>query len=126
MIILIKSSIDQWIDFSESEVESKAGILYLQVFGLVKFDKSKWDYARKDLLSSFKFLDGILKFKTYLVGDKLTLADIINAGFIQVSYKLLFDAKTRNQYPHLSRWFSNIASLPPFIDSFGITHLCQE
>lgn len=121
----MQASIDQWIDFSESEVESKAGILYLQVFGLVKFDKEKWDYARKELFNSLKFLDGILKFKTYLAGDKLTLADLINAGLLQVSFKLFFDSKVRSQYPHLSRWFSNIASLPLFVDAFGVTHLCQ-
>lgn len=70
-------------------------------------------------------MDNTLKFKTYLVGDSLTLADVINAGLLQVAFKLLLDPKQRGQYPHLSRWFNNIVSLPPFVDSFGVTHLCQ-
>lgn len=101
------------------------GILYLQVFGIVKYEKEKWDTAKKELFNGIKFLDTTLKLRTYLVGDKLTSADLSVAGVLQVAFKLLFDAKARNQYPHLTRWFSNVSSLPPFIEAFGETHLCQ-
>mgnify|MGYP003511228921 CR=1 FL=1 len=69
-------------------------------------------------------MDSILKTKTYIVGDSLTLADLSIAGSLQAGFKLFIDPKTRGQFPHLTRWFSNISSLPPFIKAFDKTEFC--
>ena len=91
----------------------------MQAVGIKKFEKEKWDDLQKNLTSGLKVLENTLKSKTYLVGDRLTLADLSIAGSLQVGFKLFIDPKTRGQFPQITRWFTNISILPPFIKEFG-------
>lgn len=51
--------------------------IYGQIFGKSKPDQTKYNYANDWLKKVLKNLDDRLKFRSFLVGDTVTLADII-------------------------------------------------
>jgi len=64
--------------------------------------------------------------KTFLVGEALTLADIVIASILYYPYKLLMDAKFRRKYPNVCRYYSFISALPAFQATVGPVVPCVE
>ena len=64
-------------------------------------------------------LDNCLEGKAFLVGNSLTVADVVVAGFLSAHYQLTFDAKTHNKFENLCQWLERILNLPSFVRRFG-------
>ena len=60
-------------------------------------------------------LNNYLKDKYYLVGDNVTIADVIVATHLIVSFQTLYDAGYRKAIPNATEWFERISSLPSFV-----------
>jgi translation elongation factor EF-1beta len=69
-----------------------------------------------------KYLDG----KFYLVGDNVTIADIMVAAYLIVPMQTIFDGGYRKAIPHVTEWFERITSLPSFVKSCGYVKLCEK
>ncbi|KAG0057668.1 hypothetical protein BGZ83_005607 [Gryganskiella cystojenkinii] len=52
--------------------------------------------------------------KTFLVGERVTLADISAATGLFAGFKLLFDATFRKEFPAVTRWFNTIVNQTHF------------
>ena len=59
-----------------------------------------------------KSVNTALKGKKFLVGDKLTLADIIVAWSLTTAFQLSFDAGFRKAHADLNKWFEAYTQLP--------------
>ena len=71
-----------------------------------------------------KVLDGHLKGKQYLVGDSLTLADLVVAcGFI-VAQQTILEAGFRKAMPGYSAWFDRVVAHEDFKGVCGIVKSC--
>lgn len=68
--------------------------------------------AKEDAHKVFKFLDEYLKTKTYLVGERLTLADICLSMTFYYLFKYVLDNSIRQKYKNLTRWFNTIVNQP--------------
>ncbi len=64
---------------------------------------------RKRAESSWKILDAQLSDRLYLVGDRLTIADISACGYLFFDDELGVDW---NQYPNVRDWLERIRSAP--------------
>ena len=69
-----------------------------------------------------KFLDG----NYYLVGDNLTIADIMVASNLTIPMQTVFDGGVRKAIPHVTEWFERIVSLPSFVKSCGYIKLSEK
>lgn len=63
---------------------------------------------------------------TYLVGETVTLADIIVAMSLLNPYKILFDKVNRKPIPNVTRWFTTIIKQPNVLEIIGNVELCKE
>jgi len=57
-------------------------------------------------------LEEHLYVNTYLVGERLTLADLFVTGLLTHGFKFFFDKKWREENPNVSRWYETIYNQP--------------
>ena len=80
----------------------------------------------KDLGSALQKVDGSLKDKTYLVGNAITLADIILACTLLYPFKLVCDkSRFLKPYPNVVRWYEHCVSQSEFQAVVGKVEICE-
>jgi elongation factor 1-gamma len=99
------TTVDQWLDVVNNEVDVPLGVLYGALMGWYPVDEVNAARARQDLDKVLKVIDAQLKDKTYLVGSQLTLADVVLASSLVQLFRYLLTEKVRSTLPNLSRWF---------------------
>lgn len=71
-------------------------------------------------------LNSQLLTKTYLVGERITLADIVVATSLLQAYETVLDPSARASYPNVNRWFTTLVNQPQFKAVLGEVHLCEK
>jgi elongation factor 1-gamma len=118
--------VDAWIDFAAQEVELPATLWVYPVFGYLPHNAAVTEKAKADLGAAMEILDNHLADKTYLVGEKVTLADITVASALVYPYKIVMSPEYRAQYPHVLRWFLTIVNQPHFRAVTGDVVLAEK
>ena len=67
----------------------------------------------------FAFLNTFLKTRTFLVGERLTLADVSLAADLLLAYRHVADEKFRKPYGNLNRWFLTVVNQESVSKVFG-------
>ncbi|KAI1764296.1 glutathione S-transferase [Hypoxylon sp. FL1150] len=122
-----EGQIAQWNYFAETElIPNILLVAIMTVFKMIPYDEARYDKSAADTLRALKALDAALKDgKKYLVGDQLTLADIMVAGPIHAASKFLIDAEMRKEVPNVFAWLQGLFALPEF-KPFGELVLCEK
>ena len=63
--------------------------------------------------------------KKYLVGDALTLADIMVGGILAPLFKFFVDAEMRKTIPSTVAYMQNLAEIEEFKRFFGPLQMCE-
>jgi elongation factor 1-gamma len=63
--------------------------------------------------------------KTYLVGESITLADIILASILTSCFKDFLDKPLRDEFKNITRWFTTCVNQPNFKAILGEIPLCE-
>lgn len=71
-----KSEIFQWIEYGEREITPVSTTLVYPCMGILQFNKNHNEHAKGELKNILQLLDNYLRTRTYLVGERMTLADI--------------------------------------------------
>lgn len=71
-------------------------------------------FDKADLGRALGVLESHLEDKTYLVGHKITLADITVVSALVYPYKFVMDPAYRAQFPNVMRWFTTCVAQPQF------------
>jgi len=109
-----EAQVDQWIDFSMNELEPNIMTWLGPIWGYIDYEQEAHTRAVANLKKAFEALNRFLENHTYLVGERLSLADIITAALLVSPYKLVLDARFRAPFPHVNRWFECITSQENF------------
>ena len=109
-----------------TDIETQAEILRWESFGnsdLIIFLAKIFQplvvedvpYVKRDVDAAWKTLDVIvdvfdarLKEYTYLVGEHITLADLVCAAAFNRGFNYLFGSEWRKQHPAIVRWFNTV------------------
>lgn len=118
--------VDQWLDFSSLELEPAILQLVLPIQGWIQFCKDRHKRAWNDATAGLKILDNHLKVNTFMVGKKLTIADIALASVLVNAFKFVFEEKFRKSVPNVTKWFESICDLPAFTKVWGKVRLCVK
>ncbi|KAF1811455.1 eEF1-gamma domain-containing protein [Eremomyces bilateralis CBS 781.70] len=108
------ASILRWMSFANGEVLPQLGNWWLPIIGRAPFNKKVVDEAQAATLKRMQVLDSHLLINTYLVGDRLTLADLFVTGCLLRGFQNFFDKKFREQHPNLTRWYETVYNQPAF------------
>ncbi|KAJ9063458.1 hypothetical protein DSO57_1000048 [Entomophthora muscae] len=109
-----RALIQKFILFSEAQLMPKSLEILYMIWGIADKDTqvALKAYERLDIL--WADLDRQLKDKHFLVGERLTLADIDVICILAGCFKFLMYPEIRSKYPELVRYFKSIIFLPHF------------
>ncbi|KAI1137817.1 glutathione S-transferase [Hypoxylon sp. FL0543] len=118
--------ISQWSYFAENELNTHLFPPAVMVlFKMQPFDEQKYNSSVASLERALKRIEVALQGgKKYLVGDNVTLADIMVAGPLYYGGKFLIDAEMRKDIPNVVAWLKGLAAQPEF-KAFGELVLCE-
>jgi len=71
-------------------------------------------------------LNDYLLTRTYLVGNRITLADIVVACSLLNLYKHVLDTNFRKSFVNTNRWFTTLINQPEFKSVIGDFKLCEK
>lgn len=108
------ASIVRWMSFANSEVLPHFGAWYRPLLGLDGYNKKTVDEAAKVALSRLAVLESHLTDNTYLVGERITLADIFTAALLTRAFATVLDKKWRSANPAITRWYTTVANQDDF------------
>ncbi|KAK5061340.1 hypothetical protein LTR84_007882 [Exophiala bonariae] len=106
------ASIVKWLSFSNSEVLPNLSGWFRPLIGKDPYNKKSVDDAKKATLDVIKVLENHFLVHTFLVGERITLADLFLASQASRGFQYVFDKDWRAEYPNTTRWFETIVNQP--------------
>lgn len=117
--------VQQWVHFSDNELSPNVGTWIFPILGFIPYNKPAHEKAVDSLRRALSVLDNHLLTRTYLVGECVTLADIVVATALILPYKTVFDKKFRKEYINATRWFVTAVNQKQFKAVIGEVPLCE-
>lgn len=108
------ASIVRWMSFTNSELLPRFGGWYRPLLGLDGYNKKTVDETAKAALKATAVLEEHLTANTYLVGERITLADIFSASLLTRAFATVLDKKWRSANPAVTRWYNTIINQAAF------------
>ncbi|GAP87638.2 putative elongation factor 1-gamma protein [Rosellinia necatrix] len=109
------ASILKWMSFFNSEVISSLGAWYRPLLGLDAYNKKNIDEAIKASKKAVAIVEEHLLHNTYLVGERITLADLFATSIISRGFQFFYDAEWRSENPNTTRWYETVYNQPIYL-----------
>jgi len=120
------AEVQQWMNFAEVNIcPLVAGWVYPSL-SVMQFNKQSVDQSRDQLLKLLGVLDEYLLTRTYLVGERITLADVVVSVHILLAYQHVIEKSTREHLVNVTRWFETMMNQPEFKAVLGEVKLCDK
>jgi len=118
--------VQQWINFADSEILPAACTWVFPCLGLMQYNKQNTERAKEDVKKALNALNTALKTRTFLVGERISLADIVVACDLLMLYKTVLEPSFRQPYQNANRWFTTLVNQPEFKAVLGSVVLCEK
>ncbi|KZF22656.1 eEF1-gamma domain-containing protein [Xylona heveae TC161] len=102
------ATILRWASFANSEILPPLGSWFSPLLGKEAYNKKSVEDAEKKVLKAVSVLEKHLQLNTYLVGERLTLADLFATSVLARGFQYVFGKAWRAEYPNVTRWFETI------------------
>lgn len=113
------AQIEQWIDFSTTEIDSNVARWLYPRLGFVPYNSESEERAITLLKKALGALNTHLATKTFLVGHSVTLADIIMGCNLYHGFSQVMTKSFTSEFPHVERYFWTIVNQPNFHKVMG-------
>ena len=122
-----KAKIIQWIEFANCEIlRCNKSIIY-PIFGWNNLNKEEFDKCNKDIKDHLMLIEKELEKNEFIVGNKMSLADIKLFASLRFLMMFHFPEPMRNKlFPKINQWFEKIMNSPEAIKAYGRTILCKN
>jgi len=120
------AQVEQWIDFSSSEIDLPGSVWVFPILGYIPNNSQATQKAKGDIRKVLEFLNKHLVTRTFLVGQRISLADIAVAASLYRLYQRVLDSGFRKPFGNVSRWFLTVVNQPEFKGVSGETKLCEK
>uniref|UniRef100_A0A8C5R9P6 GST C-terminal domain-containing protein n=1 Tax=Leptobrachium leishanense TaxID=445787 RepID=A0A8C5R9P6_9ANUR len=121
-----KTLIQLWLRFAEREIVPLLYICVYPLLGILPVLAQPMERAMGAFKKVMSVLETQLRTRTYMVGERLSLADITLVSALVMPYLLVFDPTFRQPYGSVSRWFMMCVNIPAFAEVLGHVTLCEE
>ncbi|XP_034261708.1 elongation factor 1-gamma [Pantherophis guttatus] len=120
------SQVLQWVSFADSDIVPPASTWVFPTLGIMQYNKQATEYAKEEVKRILSLLDSHLKTRTFLVGERITLADITVVCTLLWLYKQVLEPPFRQPYENVNRWFLTCVNQPQFKAILGDLKLCEK
>ncbi|KAI1823363.1 hypothetical protein F4861DRAFT_510827 [Xylaria intraflava] len=110
------ASILKWMSFFNTEVLPKLGAWYRPLLGLDPYNKKNIDDAIKQATRAVAIVEEHLLHNTYLVGERITLADLFAVSIMSRGFQFVYDLEWRAQNPNITRWYQLVYNQPIYLN----------
>ena len=90
------------------------------------FDERNTQRAKEKVGKALGLLNKHLNYRTFLVGERVSLADISMVCSMLWLFKHVLEPAFYKPYPNVTRWFISCINLPQFKAVLGEVQLCKE
>ncbi|XP_040576772.1 elongation factor 1-gamma [Lepeophtheirus salmonis] len=121
-----RAQIQQWLDFTDSNILPPALTWVFPCLGAMAYNKKSMDRAKEDVGKALKVLNDHFLLHTYLVGERISLADISLTCSILSLYVHVMDPEFRKPFPNVERWFNTMINQVHVKEVLGTVTLCKK
>lgn len=121
-----RAQVVQWMSWADNEVLPASCTWVFPTMGIMQFNKSNTERAKEDIKVALKCLNDHLLTKTFLVGERLSLADIAVATTMLNLYKHVLDPAFRKPFGNVNRWFTTVVNQPNVKGVIGAVTLAAK
>ncbi|KAG9038518.1 hypothetical protein FS837_001212 [Tulasnella sp. UAMH 9824] len=119
-----EAQVDQWVSFGDTEIFANNRIIHGLLSGNVPYNKVIDNFYRDRNARALKFLNSHLATRTYLVSERITLADISVASVLRSLFSAGVGAEERAGAPNAVRFYETVANQPAIKAVWGdITYI---
>ncbi|SNX87191.1 related to GTT1 - glutathione S-transferase [Melanopsichium pennsylvanicum] len=113
-----RGDIESWISFSEGMMVHTLATIYPRWFTDESTARDIEDKMTGNIQNNLNLLEGALKNENYLVGGRLTAADIMCAFSAEYTFwmdtGITNDRKDKDNWPNTVAWLKRLANLPSY------------
>jgi len=120
------AQIQQWINFSDNEILPAACTWVFPCLGIVQYNKQDTERAKDQIKKVLQILNDHLLTRTFVVGERISLADISLVCNLQMLYEQVLDPNFRKAYQNANRWFSTMVNQPNVKKVLGDVKMCEK
>jgi elongation factor 1-gamma len=115
------AKVNDWIAFQQRILFKNARPLFMDTFGYMKISSEEKAACTKAFMEQIDFIEKSLSKGVgfFLVGDNLTVADIIVAAPLTLPYQTWFGEEFWEKCPKTAAWLERVVNLPSFVRRFG-------
>lgn len=121
-----RAQVVQWMSWADNEVLPASCTWVFPTMGIMQFNKSNTERAKEDIKVAFKCLNDHLLTRTFLVSERLSLADIAVACTMLNLFKNVLDPNTRKPFGNVTRWFTTVVNQPNVKAVIGAVALAEK
>lgn len=118
--------IEQFITWSASDIELPGSVWIYPILGYIQNNSIATQKAKGDVRKALDYLNKHLLTRTFLVGNRVTVADIVVALSLFYLYQKVLDLGFRKQYVNTNRWFLTVVNQPEFKSVVGDFTLAEK
>lgn len=122
---LTEAQVLQWLSYADNHIQPPVASWVHLCLGTsdVQISLAK---AKEEVINVMKYLDVVLLTKTYFVGERVSLADIVVFTTLLPAYVHVLDTNTRKPFVNVNRWFTTILHQPQVLKVVGSVKLCEK
>lgn len=100
--------------------------VYTGIFGWGEISQADWNEAMAKLKKDVRVLHTALEGKKWLLGDEMSIADIILANSLLYAFQTVLDAGFRKSCKNLEAWATTCYDVPEMVTVHGKVHLAAK
>jgi len=123
-----KAEVLQWLGLADDEFLPHVLAWTLPSLSAMQFNKNQVETSKKELLRLLGILNEYLLTRTYLVGERISLADVAMVFDLLPAYQYVLEPELRRPFINVSRWMTTLVNQPQFKSVLGDigNHLCVK
>ena len=122
-----QASVLQWLLYSAGDLRHSVGGWVLPTMEQCEgANQGTVNRSKADLVARLDVLDKFLVTKTFLVGERISLADIGMAMTLLPAFTEVLDQAFRSSHRHLTRWFNTIIHQELVVKVIGTVKFCVK
>ncbi|KAK3587768.1 hypothetical protein CHS0354_042728 [Potamilus streckersoni] len=121
-----QAQIQQWINFADNEILPASCTWVFPCLGITQYNKQETEKAKEQMKLALGVLNHYLQTRTFLVGERISQADIAVACNLLLAYQYVLDQNFRQAYTNVNRWFVTLINQPQFKKVIGDFKLCEK
>merc|ERR1712128_346588 len=121
-----RAQVVQWMCMADNEILPASCTWVFPTMGIMQFNKNATERAKEDIKAALQTLNDHLLTRTFLVGERLTIADIAVACTLLNLYKQVLDPSFRKPFLNVTRWFTTVINQPNAKSVLGSFTLCSK